>query len=234
MPDPSAVVIADSERLFRKMLTLSIHETLDVQVAGTFASGQDLLRDEAGLAFSVAILNTEFDEGPHGVQTALLLRQRRPQVGILLVSLDEPERWRGMIPYADNFRWIYLQRTDKTDWSTLIAAVRALIFNNHRWSVPIGRGMDDVFGNALTVRQLEFLRLIAWGYSNAEIGRQLRLAPKSVENFITRLYRLLEVPVGDPRVHPRVKVAQLYWDQVWAAQTELPHEIQPSAPTIGR
>ena len=44
-------------------------------------------------------------------------------------------------------------------------------------------------GSELSSRELEVLRLLAGGESNAQIARRLRLSPHTVERHVTNIYR---------------------------------------------
>ena len=57
---------------------------------------------------------------------------------------------------------------------------------------PVGRRLDR-----LSRRELEVLRLIAEGMSNAAIAGELYLAPKTVETVCTSIFRKLELYPSD-------------------------------------
>ena len=57
---------------------------------------------------------------------------------------------------------------------------------------PAGRRLDR-----LSVRELEVLRLIAQGLSNAAIAAELYLAGKTVETVCTSIFRKLELHHSD-------------------------------------
>jgi DNA-binding NarL/FixJ family response regulator len=65
----------------------------------------------------------------------------------------------------------------------------------------------------LTPRQLDVLDLIAQGYSNTAIADRLEVSTRTVESYITAIYQHLGVST-DQRVHPRVKVAILYLQEL--------------------
>jgi DNA-binding NarL/FixJ family response regulator len=66
------------------------------------------------------------------------------------------------------------------------------------------------FLRELTARQLEILRLLAKGYTNAAIAEDLCLDVKTVEHHINNMYGKLKAAVDFDRKHPRVSAARLY------------------------
>ncbi len=75
-------------------------------------------------------------------------------------------------------------------WTRFLAEVRAFLG-------IIGPGSDDANPHQsfpeLTARELEVLRLLAGGASNEAIAAQLVIAPKTVRNYVTRIYSKLDV-----------------------------------------
>lgn len=61
-------------------------------------------------------------------------------------------------------------------------------------------------GEAMTARQLEVLSLLADGYSNKAIERQMNIAPRTVRAHLTEIFRLLE---ADGRMQAILKARQL-------------------------
>lgn len=61
----------------------------------------------------------------------------------------------------------------------------------------------------LSVREAQVLDLVAAGYSNRAIAKELALSERGVEKHITSLYRKLGVP-ADPMVHRRIRLMMLY------------------------
>lgn len=75
-------------------------------------------------------------------------------------------------------------------WTRFLAEVHAFLG-------IIGPGSGDVDPHKsfpeLTVRELEVLRLLAVGASNEAIAAQMVIAPKTVRNYVTRIYNKLDV-----------------------------------------
>lgn len=52
----------------------------------------------------------------------------------------------------------------------------------------------------LTYRELEIIKLVAKGYSNKEIGIELKLCSNTVKTYIAQIYRHFNFGYGNPRV----------------------------------
>ena len=60
--------------------------------------------------------------------------------------------------------------------------------------IPVARSVDPSAGSApgrLTAREIEVLRLLAAGHSNAEIGAALVLSTRTAERHIANIYEKL-------------------------------------------
>ncbi len=205
------LVLVEDESLFRELLQRSLSLTTGVRVMGAYPNGDALLTAE--VTYMVAIIDIELGQGPNGIQTGLLLRRTRPNVGIVILSQHDPEEWLSLIPTADRRGWTYLRKSEVRDTRAILQAIQAVLRGEDLLGdTPPPRVQGPVA--SLTARQLEILRLIALGYSNHEIGEQLRLAPKSVEHAINRVYRSLHIATDASWLHPRVEAARQYWDAV--------------------
>jgi DNA-binding NarL/FixJ family response regulator len=86
----------------------------------------------------------------------------------------------------------------------LIAAVRTVAAGNALLSPSVTRNVIGHFANhrrqpappslaTLTSREMDVLRLIAAGLSNAEIGRELYISDTTVKTHVTRLLQKLDL-----------------------------------------
>jgi DNA-binding NarL/FixJ family response regulator len=79
-------------------------------------------------------------------------------------------------------------------------------------SSMVRRGVRDQQDHGiglLTPRRLEVLQLMAQGYSNAHIGRDLGVTEKAVDRSIALIFQTLELP-PDPDEHRRVLAVVRY------------------------
>jgi len=212
------VILAEDESLFRDLLYKALSQMTGIRIVGTYADGNGVL--ECDQEFSVAVLDIELGRGPNGIQTGLLLRRTKPRVGIVILSQHDSAQWLPLIPLADRPGWAYLRKSDVQDTRTILRAIQGVALGRDLLDEPIEPKLRGPVAS-LTTRQLEILRLIAFGYSNLEIGHQLRLAPKSVEHAINRVYRALHIATDTNWLHPRVEAARQYWDATRSDEADL-------------
>lgn len=203
------VALVEDESLFRDLLQKALSQMTSIRIVAAFADGDAALTSDVD--FSVAIVDVELGVGPNGIQTGLLLQRQRPGMGIVVLSQHDPVDWLPLIPLADRPGWAYLRKSDVKDARAIVQAVQGVALGHDLLAQPTEPSLRGPVGK-LTVRQREILRLIALGCSNLEISQQLRLAPKSVEHAINRIYRSLHIATNASWLHPRVEAARQYWD----------------------
>ncbi len=63
---------------------------------------------------------------------------------------------------------------------------------------------------ALSKNELEILRLVAFGYTNAAIAVKLRCGEMRVSTYISQIYAVLGLRGTNSEVNPRVVAANIY------------------------
>lgn len=204
---PVRALVVDDEAFARSMVsgTLSGHGVAVVGVAEGIAQALDV----PPASYDVAILDLDLGPGPNGIDLGLALRRRSPRVGIvLLTSFSDPRLIAASVkePPPDA---AYVVKQSLTDIGFLLAAVHA-----------VARGAVDevdVPRVPLTDAQIETLRLLAYGLSNAEIARVRVVTEKSVEQAIKRAATGLGVDPS-PSINQRVALARAFFALTGAAR----------------
>jgi DNA-binding NarL/FixJ family response regulator len=205
------VAIADDGGLFRTSLALLLRAN-DIEVTAEAGSGEELLTRLRHDVPDVVILDVRMPPGftDEGIRTAVTLRQKYPDLGILVLSqyaeatlaaelLDTLDRGVG-----------YLLKDSVNDVTALIGWLRQVIDGGSVVDpvvvAPLVRsrrrrsGLDD-----MTPRELDVLRLMAEGRSNLGIAKELRLAPKTVENHVTDIFTKLRLDNREKTENARVR-----------------------------
>lgn len=135
-------------------------------------------------------LQGDLDAALNLLAEAVALARRGPNLRVFAgLGLESS---RGLIPLFEQLN----RRNVASEYLPHVLAVLArLPAPNPAGALPEPRSgnQDSDLVEALTVREIEILSLLAEGMSNREIGAQLFLSPKTVENYTLSLYGKLDV-----------------------------------------
>ncbi len=198
------VLLVEDDGFTRMLLCSQLREMGHEVVAdvATAAEGIAVLKVSQP---DLAILDLDLGPGPTGVDLAYAIRKALPRTGILMLSTYVDIRLIGdfrPLPVGA----VFMVKRSLTDAATLESAMTLAMLREP--ASPVSgdeRGMPR-----LRDGQLEIMRLIACGYSNAEIGRQRFLEEASVAKAISRLLQQLGLTVT-PERNVRVLITQAYF-----------------------
>jgi two-component system nitrate/nitrite response regulator NarL len=198
------VLLVEDDGFTRMLLSSQLREMGHEVVAdvATAAEGIAVLKVSQP---DLAILDLDLGPGPTGVDLAYAIRKALPRTGILMLSTYVDIRLIGdfrPLPVGA----VFMVKRSLTDAVTLESALTLAMLREPASPVSSdARGMPR-----LRDGQLEIMRLIACGYSNAEIGRQRFLEEASVAKAISRLLQQLGLTVT-PERNVRVLITQAYF-----------------------
>jgi DNA-binding NarL/FixJ family response regulator len=152
-----------------------------------------------------------------GIAAALQIRRELPDVAVIVLSqhIDTPGALERLSLGAE--RVGYLLKSRVMDLDEFLDSVRRVVAGGSSIdpeviSSMVRRGVRDEQDRGiglLTPRRLEVLQLMAQGYSNARIGRELGVTEKAVDRSIALIFQTLELP-PDPDEHRRVLAVVRY------------------------
>lgn len=189
---------------FTRMLLRSQVEQLGHTVTADAASATLALTAVASAAPDVALLDLDLGRGPTGIDLAFALRERFARIGIVLLT-----------SYADT-RLIGDQRPLPP--GTLALVKRSLeepeqLDDALRMALASPLGSERAVDHSrirLSDGQVEILRLVANGFSNAEIARRRTLSESAVIKAVGRLVDQLGLQ-PQPGDNQRVLLTQAYF-----------------------
>lgn len=190
------VLIADDEALVRGGFRMILEAQADLQVVGEAADGREALARVGELSPDVVLMDIRMPvmDGLEATRRLVSGSPTAPKV-LMLTTFDLDEYvYQAMKVGASGF---LLKTAPPTE---LAAAVRAVVAGDVLLAAPITRRLVELFVRrpppgqdlppnlrALTVREVEVLRLIARGLSNAEIARVLFLGEATVKTHLNRV-----------------------------------------------
>jgi DNA-binding NarL/FixJ family response regulator len=167
----------------------------------------------------VAILDMDLGEGPTGIDLAHRLRAVLPTMGIVVLSTYEEPRLMGYNQPPLPAGSIYLVKRTVVDSAVLERALQMAVDPNVRDGMTTQGSATHAASN-LSDLQIEMMRMVAAGYSNAEIARRRSLTVPSVEKAIARLIKQLGLQAS-PAQNQRVMIAQVYYQLTGAVSARL-------------
>jgi DNA-binding NarL/FixJ family response regulator len=163
----------------------------DVAVVAKTTSAAEAVELVAEHGVDLLVADVENEAGD-GFACIRLARERRPSLKVLILSAhDDPERIARAFAAGAT---AYVVKTAQPE--DVCAAVRQAFDHSVYFAVdsaPAPPAPAEADTAALTRRELEILRLVAEGRSNAQVGRMLWVTEQTVKFHLSNIYRKLDV-----------------------------------------
>jgi DNA-binding NarL/FixJ family response regulator len=206
-------ILVDDDAFTRVLLRRTI-EALGHKVLGAFATVREAANFAAKGKPQLAILDLDLGPGPTGIDLAQSLRNHDPLIGlILLTSYDDPRLIRAKnltLPEGT----VYLSKRQVESDSVIQMAIASAMLQSTMDEVPASLNQAAA-GKAvkLSDSQIEVMRLVSTGLTNAEIAKQRFLTEAAVGKAIARLVRQLGI-VATAEQNQRVLIARAYFEAI--------------------
>jgi DNA-binding NarL/FixJ family response regulator len=203
-PTRSVLLVEDTTAL--RTLLASALETAGFDVTAC-ASANDAIKAFPKADPDVLIADIDLGDRPNGVELATILRAQAPYLAIVFVT-NYPSTKAFARTVAPPPGYALLQKDLLKSTDQLIEVVESALNDAVDPKVMMRDGPDHPLGK-LTTPQLEIVRLVAAGLTNAEIAERRGSSLRAAERLVTRAFEVLGVN-DDPQHNPRVVVANLY------------------------
>lgn len=195
-------LVVEDDSLLRSALASGLADGR-IEVVAAVASAQEASTVTAPL--DVVVTDLDLGDGPNGIVLAHAMRRRRPDIGILVLTSYEDPRLvgtkLGQLPPGA----AYVTKQSVADLAVLREQIVDAAVRGARDDVP-----PPSHGHVrFTDTQIETMRMVAEGLTNADIARRRVVTEKSVEVTITRILRALDT--GDQDLNPRVRITRAYY-----------------------
>ena len=200
MKQKLTVLLADDHKLLRSGLKLLLQRNPDLLVVGEAADGEETLRLFGQLEPDILLLDLSMPN-MDGMECLREIKSRRPDAKVIVLTMHEDENYIRQAMQAGASAYVQKSAAD-TDLFKAIEAVQAgELYLSQQDSklllhVLLSREQETVDKQApyvlLSPREREVLRLIAHGYSLAEVAERLSLSIKTVDTYKVRLMEKLE------------------------------------------
>jgi DNA-binding NarL/FixJ family response regulator len=194
------VLIADDQELVRTGFRVILEAEGDIEVVAEADTGHEAIRQAAFAKPDVMLMDIRMPELDGLAATEQILRQPNPPTIVVLTTFDQNGYvYRALRAGAAGFL------LKDAPSSRLIAAVRAAATGDsliepsitarlvERFAEPVAAPRIPAQLAQLTDRELDVLRLLARGLSNAEIAGEMVVAETTVKTHVARILTKLQV-----------------------------------------
>jgi DNA-binding NarL/FixJ family response regulator len=212
MDEKIRVLIVDDERFFAEMLKGSLSGEAKIEVVGVAHDAETALEMEESHKPDAVLMDIELPGDMDGIEAAVQIKHVRPDTGIVILSAHNERRYVTSLPLDNTSGWAYLLKQSVPDISAVVRAIEGSINGMMVLDPAVVMNLQPRQGSAvarLTNRQRQVLELIAQGYNNAAIAKELVLTEKSVETYINAIYQELGVS-REQGIHSRVTATLAY------------------------
>ena len=191
------VLLADDHALVRAGIRSLLNAMAEVHVVGEASSGEEALELAARQLPDVVLMDIAM-RGITGLEAAAAMRERLPQVRVVILSMHSGEEYVLQALRAGAAG--YLLKDAAT--GELELALRSVMRGESWFSPAVSRQVVEGYvqrmggeapADVLTARQREVLALVAAGRSTKEIAYDLKLSVKTVETHRAQIMERLGI-----------------------------------------
>ena len=188
------VVIADDHNIVRKGIRELLTDEDDIEVVGEARNGQEAVDLATALRPDVVLMDIAMPVLT-GVEATRQLRVAAPSVRILVLTAYEDDPYINEL--FDARAAGYILRTAES--REIVRAVRSTAAGQSAIDPAIAPRLlarlsrPAAGSDTLTERELEVLRRAAHGLTNKQIGAELQISDRTVQNHLANIYAKLAV-----------------------------------------
>lgn len=243
MPRSISVLLAEREALFRRGLATCLEGDQRIAIVASVETARDAYSAAAALRPAVAIVGTTLSDQP-GSEPIAKLRLRLPALQIIALGLSASGD--AVLSALEAGARTFITK-DITEEELLQVVVHVAAADRHEGARParpspptlrLPRSIADLsmasegyapMNPPLTCRELEILRSISRGFTNAEVGQALGISAQTVKNHVTAILRKLEV---SDRTQAVVLAMRRGWVSMDEASGIEPYQRAPLLPNL--
>jgi DNA-binding NarL/FixJ family response regulator len=211
-PEPLRVILAEDHYLVREGTRRLLEASGEVEVLAAVGTATELLDAVARLRPDAVLSDIRMPPGHQmeGIDAAHEIRREHPQVGVVILSQHADEAYAFALLRDGAEGLAYLLKDRIGDLDELLRAIREVVAGR---SVVDARVIASLVSRrtrlaespvaGLTPRELDVLREMAQGKSNAGIGDALFLSGSAIEKHVNSIFAKLGL-TAEPQIHRRV------------------------------
>jgi DNA-binding NarL/FixJ family response regulator len=214
------VIYVENDPALRGIMTRSLRLAEGIKLLLESGSAREALAAPEVVHADVALLDLALGADElNGIDLGLGLRQRNPDIGIVVYSQFSMRNIARRVPEAQRIGWSFIPKTGDMRIEDMVLILRATAqgFSHDRADSAATGSVEESLLEQLTDRQRAIMALAATGLTSPEISVRLGATQDAVRKELSRSYRIL-VPVatgGDLRTLAVLAYLQLVRESSW-------------------
>lgn len=212
------IFLADDHTVMREGLKSLVNAQADMEVIGEADNGRTALQKARELQPDVVIMDVSMPE-LNGIKVTEQLKRSCQKVKVLVLTAHDESGYLRQLLQVGASGYVL----KKAAAEELINAIRAVASGGVYLDPTLAGKVVTGYvgsrrlkgtpqGNDLSEREAEVLRLVAWGYTNKEIGSYLTISVKTVETHKANILEKLDL-------RSRVEMVRYALRQGWLRET---------------
>jgi two-component system response regulator NreC len=187
------IVVADDHHVVRSGLRLLLEVEREFAVVAEAADADAALRSVLGHKPTVLVLDLNMPGTVSSIDAIPRVREHSPNTSVVVLTMQEDPSFARAALRAGARGYVLKDSAD----AELVEAVRRAAAGDTYLAPRLGAALATTPATPsgppddLTAREVEVLRLIALGHTNAEVGEQLHLSIRTVESHRSHIQQKL-------------------------------------------
>lgn len=220
---PTRVFYVENDPVLRSLMARMLDGQPELHLIGQAGSSDEALASQEAGRADVALVDLALGAASlNGVDLGLALRERLPDIGIVIFSQHQMDHLHRRVPRAQRMGWSFVQKSGDMQISDLVDTLRATargasIGATDSQAPTPGSSVLD----AMTGRQRAVMGLAAAGLTAPQIAARLNLSADTVRQDLSKAYRVLvpdEAEGGDLRTQAVLAYVKLVEAEPWGTE----------------
>jgi two-component system, NarL family, response regulator NreC len=184
------IVLADDHAVVRSALRMLLEAEAEFEVVAEGASADDAVRYTRGHKPTVLILDLNMPGRP-SLEVIPEIQEASPDTKIVVLTMQDDPGFARQALQAGVLGYVLKEAADAELVQAVHAAAQGQTYLQPALGARLAAEPESAPGDDLSPRELEVLRLIALGHTNAEIAEQLYLSVRTVESHRAHIQQKL-------------------------------------------